>query len=247
MNKHILIFFCFNNVEDIKKSFESMYCNDIDYLILENKSKYSEEIKNYFLEQKKLKNNIIKYIQFEKNIAANALNIFVKKYVSLLEKYEYITFTDGDYYVYDIKSTIQEILMAFNHDNCTISSVELYPYSNFRHPNRIVGTDHYIEYMKKRENLKLNNVSGIGPLSLMTLRKKDLGLIQNIYFLDGNIRNRVSLMGKIWYITVKNLTYHLTDDSCYDATHGNEYTTWKRSVGQAIWHITEESNYIEII
>ena len=87
MNKHVLIFLEFNNVDDIKKSFESMYLPDIDYFIIENKSGYSEEIKNYFLEEKKTRDNIVKYIQYEKNIAAVAVNIAIRDYADFFKQY----------------------------------------------------------------------------------------------------------------------------------------------------------------
>lgn len=238
INKHILIFFCFNNVEHIKMSFNSMYQSDIDYFIVENKSGYSEEIKNYFLI--KASDNVVGYIQFEKNISSNAINIFLRKYGDFLRKYEYITFTDGDYYVYDMKSTMQEILQAFNHSDCAISSADLYLGNQLNNPNKIVGTQHYDEFMKSRSGMTLNNVIGIGIPSLMTLQKKDLYILESIYYFDGNIRNKVSEVGKQWYITTKNLTYCLTCDISYA---GHPYYDWKRSIGHAIWQITEESNY----
>lgn len=247
MKKHILIFFCFNNTEHIKKSFDSMTHEDIDYFIVENKSKNSDDIKKYFLEQKQVRNNIVGYIQFQKNIVANAMNIFLKNYMKLLEQYEYITITDGDYYIYDMNSTLKEILGAFNNSRCAISSVDIYPLSNWRCSNRIIGTDHYINIMKQRQNSTPNNIiTSSGTLSLMTLQKKDLNLIKLPHFMDGYIRNKVIEASKLWYITVKNQCYHLTDECCYDATHGDEYMTWKRSINN-IWYCMEDSNYFNLI
>jgi hypothetical protein len=237
-NKHILIFFCFNNFEHIKISFDSMYNDNIDYFIIENKSKYSEEIKNYFLEQKK--DNIIRYIQFEKNISSNAINIFLKRFGDFLRKYEYVTITDGDYYIHDMKLTMQEIMTAFNHKDCAISSVDIYQGNHTKNPNKIIGIEPYNDFMKKRESINPNNIIGIGVPSLMTLHKKDLYILESIYYFDGNIRSKVNEVGKSWYITVKNQSYHLTNDLCYD---GNEYMDWKKNYGHAIWHITEEANY----
>jgi hypothetical protein len=224
-----------------------MYQTDIDYFIIENKAirlEYSEKIKNYFIKKKETCNNIVGYIQFEKNIAANAINIFIKKYGDFLKKYEYVTFTDGDYYVYDIKSTIREILMGFNHHDCAISSADLYLNNLVTTLNRIIGTNYYDDFMRNRDGMNLGNVVGIGIPSLMTLQKKDLYILESIYYYDGNIRNKVSEIGKRWYITVKNLTYCLTHDIFYP---GNEYHEWKKKIGPKIWQITEESNYIEII
>jgi hypothetical protein len=221
-----------------------MYCDDIDYFIIENKSKYSEEIKEYFLEKKKTCDNIINYIQFEKNISSNAINVFLKRYGNFLRNYEYITITDGDYYIYDMKSTVQEIIAAFNNSSCAISSADLYLGNQLNNPNKVIGAEHYIDFMKKRENVELKNVIGIGIPSLMTLQKKDLNILESVYYLDGNIRSKVSEIGKNWYITTKNLSYCLTCDISYP---GNEYFDWKRNYGYAIWHITEESDYKIII
>jgi hypothetical protein len=221
-----------------------MYQLNIDYIIIENKSKFSEEIKNYFLNKKETCNNIIKYLQFQKNIAANAINIFLKEYGNFLRNYEYITITDGDYYIYNMKSTMEEVLLAFNHADCAISSVELYLGNQHVTPNRIAGTQYYDDFMKTRENIIPNNIIGIGIPSLMTLQKKDLYIVESIYYFDGNIRNKVNEIGKQWYITVKNLSYCLTCDICYD---GHPYFEWKKSVAHTIWSITEESNYLIII
>jgi hypothetical protein len=257
MNKQVIIFFCFNNVEHIKIAFDSTYQSDIDYFIVENKSNYSEEIKNYFLEQKKTRDNIVGYIQFEKNISSNAMNIFIRKYGDFLRKYEYITFTDGDYYIYDIKSTIQEMLMAFNRPDCAISSVDLYWGNHISYEalfvkrtatnKRVVGTNFYDDFMKKRENMMPDNVVGIGVPCLMTLQKKDLYILETIFYYDGNIRNKVNEIGKKWYITTKNLSYHLTNDFWHDDGTCDEYMRWKVNYGQKIWHITEESDYVIII
>lgn len=241
MNKQVIIFFCFNNVEHIKISFDSNYLEDIDYFIVENKSNYSDLIKDYFLERKKQWNNIVGYIQFEKNIVANAINIFIKEYGSFLRNYDYITFTDGDYYSYDIKSTIQEMLMAFNYPDCAMSSVDLYQGNLHTNPNRIAGMKYYDDFMKNRINFKSTNIIGIGVPALMTLQKKDLYILESIYYYDNNIRIKVNQIGKQWYITTKNLLYCLTADICYK---GNEYMEWKWSQDrEKLWHMTEIANY----
>ena len=183
MNKHVIIFLAFNNVDDIKKSFESMYLPNIDYFIIENKSNYSEQIKDYFLEEKKNRDNIVKYIQFEKNIATVAVNITIRDYVDFFKQYDYITFTDGDYFIYDMDATVKEMLSAFNDPNCGISSVDLYTRNNWRQKaNRIIGSDHYVEFMKQKENQAPAPRVGIGVPCIMTLQKKDFGIFENIYF-----------------------------------------------------------------
>jgi hypothetical protein len=156
-----------------------------------------------------------------------------------------------------MKSTIQEMLTAFNYSNCVISSVDLYWGNHITYEalyvkrtvanKRIVGTNHYVDFMKKRENIRPNNIIGIGVPCLMTLQKKDLYILESIYYYDSNIRGKVSEIGRAWYITTKNLSYHLTNDCWHDDGSCDEYMRWKVGVGQKIWHVTEESNYIIII
>jgi len=240
MNKHIIIFLCFNNIEHIKQSFDSMYDENIDYFVVENISNYSEGIKNYFLERNKGWKNIVGYIQFQKNIVGNAINVYIREYGDFLRKYEYITFTDGDYYIYDMKSTVQEIMMAFDKPDCAVSSVDLYLGNQLITPNKVAGTNYYDDFMRDRKDMPLGNKLGIGVPSLMTLQRKDLEILENMYYLDGNIRNKVNAIGKSWYITTKNLSYSLTCDIFHP---GNPYYEWKMSIGPKIWQVTEESDY----
>ena len=94
MNKHICIFFCYEQVDVIKTAFDSNYVEGIDFFVVENGSRNSKEIEQYF-QTKNLKG----YIQFEKNISGNAMNIFLKDYMDLLKGYDDITITDGDFFV----------------------------------------------------------------------------------------------------------------------------------------------------
>ena len=221
-----------------------MYRDDIDYFIIENKSNYSEKIQDYFLKKKEECNDNIRYIQFEKNISGNAINLFIRENGDFLRKYEYITFTDGDYYIYDMEATVQEIMMGFNNPDCAVSSVDLYLGNQLITPNKVAGTSYYDEFMKNRQDIVLGNKIGIGIPSLMTFQRKDLGILENMYYLDGNIRNKVNAIGKSWYITTKNLSYCLTCDISHS---GNPYYEWKKSIGNKIWQVTEESNYKTLI
>ena len=118
--KHILVFFAFRNTEDIKTSFDSLYLDTIDYFVVENKSEFSDEIEKYF-STKRLKG----YIQFEKNIASNAMTIFVRDFFKFLSEYDIITLTDGDLYFYDIKSTLDEIISNLDYPKALVSSAAL--------------------------------------------------------------------------------------------------------------------------
>lgn len=71
MNKHICVLFCFNNIQHIKQCYESLYNDNIDYFVVENKSTNSQQIQEYFNKQ-----NLKGYIQFEQNITYKAMEIF---------------------------------------------------------------------------------------------------------------------------------------------------------------------------
>ena len=66
--KHICVFFIFNNLEHIIKSFESIQNSNIDYFIIENKSGNSTQIQEYFSTK-----NLKGYIQFKENISNNSI------------------------------------------------------------------------------------------------------------------------------------------------------------------------------
>ena len=68
--KHICIFFIYNNLEHIIKSFESIQDPNVDYFIIENKSDNSSKIQEYFFTK-----NLKGYIQFEENISNNAMDV----------------------------------------------------------------------------------------------------------------------------------------------------------------------------
>jgi phosphosulfolactate synthase (CoM biosynthesis protein A) len=111
--KHICVFFIYNNLEHIIKSFESIQCPNIDYFIIENKSDNSSKIQEYFFTK-----NLKGYIQFEENISNNAIEIFLKDYKELLLEYDYITITDGDIEIKDINSTFKELIKKSRFRRC---------------------------------------------------------------------------------------------------------------------------------
>lgn len=226
--KHLCVFLAFKHVEHVTASFDSLYHDEMDFFIVENHSENSEQISEFFKDK-----NIKGYIQFTENAVANAMDIFIKDYKELLLEYDYITFTDGDFYVYDVKSTFDEIREALDKDLCKISGVGLYHGNDYRyHPDdRAIGTDYYDEYMKT-STLSFGSVEGVTGNHLLTLKKEDLSFVEDIHFIDMNIYNRLIGLGYKWYKTNKNLGYHLTWDIYLD---GNEYYEWKKQVVNTIW------------
>jgi hypothetical protein len=240
MKKHICVFLAFQNFEHVKLSFESMYVEGIDFFIVENYSSSSNEIKNFFISKK----NILKgYIQFEENIAANAINIFIRDFYLLLKEYEYITITDGDLYLYDAASFFEEILHNLKFPNAMISSGDLFRENNYILPKPIVGIDNYIQKCKLR-NFPYKPIIQNTANNLLTFRSTDLDYIKNLHYIDTNIYKKVKELNRLWVHTNKNIAYHLTWDLYRE---GEKYYAWKKAVIKKIWQITKESKYTKIV
>jgi hypothetical protein len=238
--KHICIFLAFQNIEIIKTSFDSIYTDNIDYFIIENPSENSKEIENYF-KTKRLKG----YIQFDKNIAANAVNIFIKEYFKLLNSYDYITITDGDLYLYDCNIAFKEIVQNLLKPNTLISSLPLYKGNLYALPKetRKIGISHYREFMKIRP-VSLGGTCSHSANNMITFHKSTLPLIQSIYYLDSNIKRLVQSKQSSWQVAHYSFAYHLTWDLYVS---GNPYYEWKKKVISTVWKIEEHSNYRKII
>lgn len=220
MNRHICILICFNNVEHIKKCYESLYSESIDFFIVENYSSNSEKIKEFFIDK-----NIIGYIQFEKNITHKAVSIFISNYVNILDQYEYITFSDCDLIVDNSEQTFEEIIKNLEFKDVIISCVDIkmsnlpkVPNSNNWIPKPLNVTNEYIE--------------GACGTHLMTFKRENIWLIKNTKFLDSIIRDRVYNNNKKWVKTLKNKAYHLTWDLYFD---GSDYYDYKLN-NSDIWN-----------
>jgi hypothetical protein len=232
--KHIIVFLAFENLDIVKTSFDSIKTANADFFVIENHSENSHLIKEYFSGE-----NLIGYIQFEKNARANALNVFVRDYYDLLSKYDFITITDGDIFVYDIKETFGEIISAFNHPQCYVSGVSLYSGNNYLNigSNRIVGIQPYIDHMMSKVNIESASTFGKTGCVLLTFSNKTLFLIKDIHFIDTNIFNKANRNGGVSFKTTKNLAYHLTWDLYFD---GNPYYENKKKNLVEIWAYSDE-------
>jgi sugar O-acyltransferase (sialic acid O-acetyltransferase NeuD family) len=230
--KHICVFLAFNNPEHVQISFDSLYMDNVDYFIIENPSENSKKISEYF-KTKKLKG----YIQFEKNVAANAVNTFIINYRELLLEYDYITITDGDIYVHNIEDTFNELKSGLEITNSLVSSVDLYMGNNYtNNPNRVIGTNYYDDFMVNSQK-SFGCIYGNTGNFLLTIKRENIDIIENIHYIDTYINSRVLNLGKIWVKTNKNLGYHLTWDSYID---DNPYYEWKKAVYPSIWAQSNE-------
>jgi hypothetical protein len=231
MNKHICILICYKNFEHIKKCFESLYNDEIDFFIVENYSENSDKIKDLFF-----KKNVVGYIQFEKNITNNALSIFVKDYENILNKYEYVTFSDCDLIIENNKDTFNEIIKNLNLKNVLVSCVDL-KMDNL--PN-VSGSKSWIPPALSITDEYIEGASGV---HLMTLKGENLWLVKNTNFLDSTIRSKVHSENKKWVKTLINKAYHLTWDLYFD---GSDYYDYKKSSSN-LWSHNNTCDYKIII
>jgi hypothetical protein len=240
--KHIVVFLAFENLDIIRTSFDSLKTADADFFVVENHSENSHLIKEYFSNQK-----LVGYIQFNKNAGANALNVFVRDYYDLLSEYDFITYTDGDLFLYDTKETFKEIISTFKDPECYVCGVSLYHGNSYlnKGPNRVVGIQPYIDFMKSRSHIEPLSTFGKTGAHLLTFTNKTLFLIKNIHFIDTHIFNKAVKNGGKYFKTTKNVAYHLTWDLYFD---GNPYYENKKNNLVKIWsQSSEDFKYNKII
>ena len=240
--KHIVVFLAFENLDIIRTSFDSLKTADADFFVVENHSENSHLIKEYFSNQK-----LVGYIQFNKNAGANALNVFVRDYYDLLSEYDFITYTDCDLFLDDIKETFKEIITTFKDPECYVCGVSLYHGNSYlnKGSNRVVGIQPYIDFMKSRSDIEPSPTFGKTGAHLLTFTNKTLFLIKNIHFIDTNIFNNAVKNGGKYFKTTKNVAYHLTWDLYFD---NNPYYENKKNNLVKIWSKSDEDfKYNKII
>lgn len=244
MKKHLCVLIVYNNFEHIKLCFDSIKNNtNIDFFIIENYSKNSNEIKNYFLSQ-----NLVGYIQFIDNIAANARRIWRNDYHEFVNNYDIITISDGDLYVYDSKSMFTEILQNLQVDDVIASSADLYRGNYYKSNTRVIGIEKYKDEMKNRtidNELSFCNTA----CNFITFTNKNYFKIFNKdedkIILDNNIYASIKNNNGKWIKTVNNIIYHLTWDLYQDQ---NEYFIFKKEfVKNGNWRKRKTCDYNIII
>jgi hypothetical protein len=228
-NKHICIFICYNNFEHIVKCFESIKNLPIDFFIIENFSKNSKQIEDYFIKQK-----VKGYVQFEKNITNNAVNIIKKDFSNLFESYEYITFSDCDLLVVNPQSLFDEIYKILNHDDVGVCCSSL---SMDNLPN-VPDAQSWIPQPISHHKDYINTNTGV---HFMTIKQKNYKIIKNTKFLDSLMCSEIRSRDLKWVATKKNNVKHLT----WDLYHvDDEYYGFKLKRGFDLWSHNEVSNYV---
>jgi len=222
MNKHICVLFCFNNIQHIKQCYESLYNDNIDYFVVENKSTNSQQIQEYFNKQ-----NLKGYIQFEQNITYKAMEIFLQDYKTLLEQYDYITITDCDITTNNSKDTFEEILKNLNLPNVGISAVD-FTLENL--PN-VPGAG---KWVPNPFNVNEEYIECPTGLHLVSVKKENLNIIYDTpKLVDTQILKMCYIKNKKWVKTLLNKAYHLTWDLY---TEDNDYYQFKLKNNQNLWN-----------
>lgn len=235
MKKHLIVFLAYKHLGITFKSFESIQGLDSDIFIVENQSENSKEIAEYFKDK-----NIFGYIQFHENIANSSMSIFIADFWNIITQYEFVTFTDGDLYVYDSKAMFDEIFDAFKDPYTIISGADLWQGNNYLLESPKGGLDEFEEEIKNSAD-SFGSIQGHTGNFFLTIQHKDIELVRkNQIYLDSFLANTVNEMNRKWYKTNKNKVYHLTWDLYVE---GNPYFEHKKQVYDKIWFKKYHSGY----
>jgi hypothetical protein len=234
VKKHLIVFLAYKHLEIVSKSFESIKDVDADIFVVENQSENSRAIADYFEDK-----NHFGYIQFHENIANSSMSIFIADYWSLIEQYEYVTFTDGDLYVHDTKAMFNEIFDAFKDPQVIISSAELWQGNNYINSVRL-NLERFINESKCNKAL-FGSIQGHTGNFFITVKHQDINLFRlNKLYLDSFLAETVNSLNRTWYKVNRNKVYHLTWDLYVE---GNPYFEFKKQVFNTIWFKEHHSGY----
>ena len=231
MNKHICILFCYNNVDHIRRCFESLKSNSIDFFIIENPSTNSIEIQKYFQNL-----DLTGYIQFDTNITFKAVEQFITDYYDLLHEYDYITISDCDLQVTNSNETFNELIKNLNLPGVGVSCIDL---SLINFPSDVPGSSEWFPAPLSETDDYIECATGV---HLCTIKKENLHLFQGT-FIDQHIRERTYAANLKWVKSKKNKAIHLTWDLYVP---GNEYFEYKIN-NNTIWNHSNTSKYKVII
>lgn len=247
--RHLIIVIIYDQLDIIKKSFDSIFDYDADFCVIENPSDNSHDIEKYVLTK-----NPKKYIRYVQNVSNNAVTQFNREHSEFIKQYDYITYTDGDLFVYNPKELFDEIFDALEKDDCIISSANLWLGNQYMTDCTDTKRQRYLD-TNERQNINDfimymdNNPIGFGSKKLVngnffiTVKNKNIDFIINEVFLDSIYQKKFPAN---WYSTSKNLVYHLTWDLYVD---GNPYYEFKKVVYPRIWASSydERTEFINII
>lgn len=213
----LLVANIFYNHEHIFQFFNSVYRDNIDYVILENPSKNSPQIEDFFKDKK-----ILKHLRSDENITHGTVDHFFKTDSDLIKKYDYLILTDGDILVYDFDSYLQEAKEILERKEVYVCGIELssdnLPIKS--HPESI----HWVPNGPKIDNKYMEVATGTHMLVIKNKYFHLLLEMKNI--IDVFFYEKIYKNSGVWARTIINKGKHLTWDYYYP---GNEYYEYKRA------------------
>lgn len=231
MEKIPCIVLVYYNVKIIKESLDFLLksSDELEFIVIENKSINSEEkIKPYLMELLHT-NKISMYVEFMDNISNNALEEFFQMNIIDLNNYKNIVITDGD-----IKGNSQAWLeeeksILNRHSEILVCGVD---FTTDNLPLR--QFEDAVNWIAKPRNIYHDYIECATGAHLLLMRTKDLIKFlkymknKNLKFKDSVILDYCyKVLGKKWAKTKVNKSIHLTWSIYSDLN--NPYTKYKLS------------------
>lgn len=116
----LILFNCFFNVKDVKRTIDSLERTGMEYdiIFLENPSKFSSEMRQLAQEKK-----IYQHYICSDNIEGNVWELFFKQFPDVAVKYRYIALSEADV-VLD-KDALQEAITLLNSSGSNVGNVSI--------------------------------------------------------------------------------------------------------------------------
>lgn len=233
--KHLCILFAYKNVDHIKQCFESLYLKDIEFWVVENNSKNSGQIQEYFKSTGKIK----RYFYFKENITCNAVKRIITEYSEEIQNFDFFTVTDCDLLIDDAEETFTEIRKNALFEEVAFSCIDL-KMENF--PHNIPGSWEWLPPAISHTEEYIECPTGV---HLMTIRKGMLNFILDVpHMTDAMMFNIARSNNKKWVKTINNKAYHLTWDLY---TPNNLYFKEKAAMTHESWYHNKMCEYVEVI
>lgn len=239
MEKIPCIVLVYYNVKIIKESLDFLLksSNELEFIVLENKSINSEEkIKPYLMELLHT-NQISMYVEFMDNISNNALEEFFQMNIIDLNKYKNIVITDGDIKGNSLGWLDEERNILNRHSEILVCGVDFIsdnlPLRQF---------EDAVNWIAKPRNIYHDYIECPTGAHLLFMRTTDLIKFlrymkhKKLKFKDSVILDYCyKVLGKKWAKTKANKFIHLTWSIYSDLN--NPYTKYKLSKShKELWY-----------
>ena len=233
-NNILVVANIFFNDDHVFQFFNSIERSYIDYVILENSSKNSGKIEDFFKNKK-----ILNHFRSEENITHGTVDYFLKNYQELINSYNYLILTDGDILVYDIDSYLQEAKSILQRPEVYVCAItlDLENLPRQYHPE----SPGWIPSGPVIDNTYVRAPTGT---HMLVIKKQHFHILfQMDRMIDSEFHSKICENGGTWARTILNKGKHLTWDYYYP---GNEYYEWKIA-NQWVQRLHDKKSRINII